>query len=122
MESADMARPSTRDDSTAVRVTVLETQVNSLSSNIEKIEHKIDANYQTLHTRISDLRDDIHQNIEVKHDKVMEKLEEQNKSSTLQHKAIADKIQVIEKWRWMIMGGAMVLGYVLAHLKIEKLF
>jgi len=117
-----MARPSTRGDTTAVRVTVLETQVSSLSSNIEKIEHKIDTNYQTLHTRISDLRDDIHQNIEVKHDKVMEKLDEQNQSATQQHKAIADKIQVIEKWRWMIMGGAMVLGYVLAHLKLEKLF
>ncbi len=117
-----MARPSTRDDTTAVRVTVLETQVSSLASNIEKIEHKIDTNYQTLHTRISDLRDDIHQNIEVKHDKVMEKLDEQNSSATQQHKAIADKIQVIEKWRWMIMGGAMVLGYVLAHLKLEKLF
>lgn len=117
-----MARPNTRDDTTAVRVTVLETQVNTLAINLDKIENKIDTNYQTLHTRISDLRDDIHQNIETKHDKVMEKLDEQNSSATQQHKAIADKIQVIEKWRWMIMGGAMVLGYVLAHLKIEKLF
>ena len=33
-----------------------------------------------------------------------------------------DKIQTIEKWRWMIMGGALVVGYVLAHLKLEKLF
>lgn len=122
MESAEMARPNTRDDTTAVRVTVLETQVNTLAINLDKIENKIDTNYQTLHTRISDLRDDIHQNIETKHDKVMEKLDEQNSSATQQHKAIADKIQVIEKWRWMIMGGAMVLGYVLAHLKIEKLF
>ena len=122
MESAEMARPNARDDTTAVRVTVLETQVNTLAINLDKIENKIDTNYQTLHTRISDLRDDIHQNIETKHDKVMEKLDEQNSSATQQHKAIADKIQVIEKWRWMIMGGAMVLGYVLAHLKIEKLF
>ena len=122
MESTEMARPSTRDESTAVRVTVLETQVNTLAVNLDKIETKIDANYQTLHTRISDLRDDINQSIEVKHDRVMQKLDEQNASATQQHKAISDKIQVIEKWRWMIMGGALVLGYVLAHLKIEKLF
>lgn len=117
-----MARPDARDTSTAVRVTVLETQVNAIASNMEKIEDKIDSNYQTLHSRISDLRDDLHQSIELKHDKVMEKLDEQNANSTAQHKAIAEKIQVIEKWRWMIMGGAMVLGYVIAHLKLEKLF
>ena len=64
----------------------------------------------------------MHKDIESKHDKVIDKLDQQNKSSTEQHKAIADKIQQIEKWRWMIMGGALVVGYVLAHLKLEKLF
>jgi hypothetical protein len=29
---------------------------------------------------------------------------------------------MIEKWRWMIMGGALVVGYVLAHIKMENLF
>jgi hypothetical protein len=53
---------------------------------------------------------------------VIDKLDQQNKASTEQHKAIAEKIQTIEKWRWMIMGGALVVGYVLAHLKLEKLF
>jgi putative NADH-flavin reductase len=107
---------------TDVRVTVLETQVTSITHTMEKLEQKIDENYATLHHRISDMRDDLHKNIETKHDRVMEKLEEQNKASTEQHKAIAEKIQAIEKWRWMIMGGALVVGYVLAHLKLEKLF
>jgi hypothetical protein len=68
------------------------------------------------------MRDDLHKDIETKHDKVIEKLDAQNKSSTEQHRAIAEKIASIEKWRWMIMGGAIVVGYVLAHLKLEKLF
>lgn len=107
---------------TDVRVSVLETQVTSINHSIEKLEEKMDENYATLHHRISDMRDDLHKDIETKHDKVIEKLDLQNKASTEQHKAIADKIQQIEKWRWMIMGGALVVGYVLAHLKLEKLF
>ena len=107
---------------TDVRVTVLETQVTNISHTMGKLEEKMDENYATLHHRISDMRDDLHKNIENKHDKVMEKLDEQNKASTEQHKAIAEKIQTIEKWKWMIMGGAIVVGYVLAHLKLEKLF
>lgn len=111
-----------RDLDTDIRVSVLETQVTSIAVNLEKIEQRIDENYATLHHRISDMRDDLHKDIETKHDKVIEKLDAQNKASTEQHKAIAEKITTIEKWRWMIMGGAAVVGYVLAHLKLEKLF
>ena len=111
-----------RDLDTDIRVSVLETQVTSITGNLEKIEQRIDENYATLHHRISDMRDDLHKDIETKHDKVIEKLDAQNKASTEQHKAIAEKITTIEKWRWMIMGGAIVIGYVLAHLKLEKLF
>lgn len=113
---------SERNLDTDIRVSVLETQVDSITHSMEKLEEKIDENYATLHHRISDMRDDLHMNIETKHDKVMEKLDQQNKAATEQHKAIADKITSIEKWRWMIMGGAIVVGYVLAHLKLERLF
>lgn len=107
---------------TSSRISVLENQVVTLNYNVEKLEEKIDLNYTTLHSRISDLRDDVQANIDAKHEKLMEKLDGQAKSSTEQHKAIADKVQQLEKWRWMLMGGAAVLGYFLAHLRFEKLF
>ena len=119
---SDEKNTNIRNLDTDVRVSVLETQVTAINGSLGKLEEKIDANYATLHGRISDMRDDLHKDIESKHDKVIDKLDQQNKASTEQHKAIADKIQTIEKWRWMIMGGALVVGYVLAHLKLEKLF
>ena len=112
----------TRDLDTDVRVSVLETQVTAINQTMVKLEEKMDQNYAVLHSRISDMRDDLHKDIETKHDRLMEKLDDQAKAATEQHKAIAEKIQTIEKWRWMIMGGALVVGYVLAHLKLEKLF
>ena len=111
-----------RDLDTDVRVSVLETQVDSIKYTMERLEEKIDENYATLHHRISDMRDDLHKDIENKHDKVMEKLDNQAAQSTDQHKAIAEKLASVEKWRWMIMGGAVVAGYVIAHLKLDKLF
>ena len=112
----------TRDLDTDVRVSVLETQVTSINQTMVKLEEKMYQNYAVLHSRISDMRDDLHKDIEIKHDRLIEKLDDQTKAATEQHKAIAEKIQTIEKWRWMIMGGALVVGYVLAHLKLEKLF
>ena len=107
---------------TTTRLTVLETQVETISSDLSKMEEKIDANYATLHHRISDMRDDFHRSLEEKHEKVINKLDTQARASTSQHEALSEKVQSFEKWRWMIMGAAIVVGYVLAHLKLEKLF
>jgi hypothetical protein len=67
------------------------------------------------------LRDDLRNDIDTKHEKIIDKLDGQAKASTEQHKAIAEKINAIEKWRYMLVGGAIVIGYFLAHIKLEKL-
>jgi len=107
---------------TTTRITVLETQVESISTDINKMSEKIESNYATLHHRISDMRDDFHKSLEDKHEKIMNKLDEQVRISSEQHSAIAEKVQTFEKWRWMLLGGSIVIGYVLAHIKLEKLF
>ena len=106
---------------TETRVSVLETQVDSITGSVTKLEQKIDSNYATLHHRISDMRDDLRNDIDTKHEKIIDKLDSQTKASTDQHKAIAEKISSIEKWRYMMVGGAIVVGYFLAHIKLEKL-
>lgn len=107
---------------TTTRISVLETQVEAITTDVNKLEQKIDSNYATLHHRISEMRDDFHKNIEEKHEKIIEKLDAQSSASSSQHAAISQKIQAFEKWRWMVMGAAIVVGYVLAHIKLEKLF
>jgi Skp family chaperone for outer membrane proteins len=104
------------------RVTILETEFKGMAKNLEKIEVKMDNNYATLHHRVSELRDDLHEAIEDKHEKLIGKLDEQNKNSTEQHKAIAEKISSLEQWRWLLTGAAVVVGYVLAHIKVSNLF
>lgn len=104
------------------RLSVLESQVSTISNSVDKLENKVESNYATLHHRISDLRDDFHKNLETKTNKLIEKLDDQSSQATKQHQVIADKISSIERWKWMIIGGALVIGYVLAHIKLEKLF
>ena len=117
-----MAEPMSKADlETETRVSILETQVDTIAGNVTKLEQKIDSNYATLHHRISDLRDDLRYDIDAKHEKIIDKLDAQNKSSTEQHKAIADKISSIEKWRYMMVGASIVIGYILAHIKLDKL-
>lgn len=41
------------------------------------------------------------------HNLMMEKIEDLEK-----------KMNTIERWRWMIIGGAAVLGYLIAHMQL----
>lgn len=111
-----------RSSDTTTRVSVLESQMETISTSVIKLEEKIDTNYSVLHHRISELRDDLRDDIDTKHDKMMEKLEEHNVNSLKANNDIKDKIVQIEKWKWMTMGGAIVIGYVLAHIRLENLF
>jgi sugar-specific transcriptional regulator TrmB len=68
------------------------------------------------------MRDELRNDIDEKHEKLMSKLDEHAKSEAENNKTMSGKISAMEKWRWTIMGAAGVVGYVLAHMKIEKLF
>lgn len=113
-----MAEPKIRDLDTDIRVSVLETQMNTLTHDLEKIERKMDDNYSVLHTRINEMD----QAFEVKNEKILKKIDDHSLVSNKHNQDVLEKINKIEKWRWMIMGGALVAGYVLAHIKIENLF
>lgn len=109
-------------DENGIRISVLESQVDTLNTNLDKLSEKVESNYATLHHRISELRDDLHSDIENKKEKILIKLDEHSRSSVLQHQAMSDKLADIEKWRWILVGAAIVLGYFLAHVKLENLF
>lgn len=32
------------------------------------------------------------------------------------------RLGIVERWRWMLLGAAIVAGYVLAHIKVDTLF
>lgn len=60
---------------------------------------------------------------------IAKKIEEMREEQKEQHQALCHKfdnvskrIGILERWRWMIFGGAIVVGYILAHVRIDKLF
>jgi predicted RNase H-like nuclease (RuvC/YqgF family) len=107
---------------TKTRISVLENNMSILTTNVDKLESKIDNNYAVLHSRISDLRDDLRTDFESKQEKVIRKIEEHSESSNHHNQQLNKRIDGIEKWRFMLMGGALVLGYFLAHVKLDSLF
>ena len=117
-----MADAISRNDlETETRVSVLENQVDNILKDVNKLEDKLDSNYNTLHIRISDLRDDLRNDIDEKHEKLIAKMDDRSTASDNQHKDIYEKLSSLEKWRWMLVGGSIVVGYIIAHIKLDRL-
>jgi DNA repair exonuclease SbcCD ATPase subunit len=104
------------------RLSVVETQLINVSHNVEKLEEKVENQYNILHSRISDLRDDLRNEISDRNRDVTMMLSEHIKTEKENNAEISEKLSNMEKWRWMIMGAAVVAGYILGQVKIANLF
>ena len=104
---------------TTERLAKVEAQVESLKDDVAEL--KVDV--KEVHSRITTGNREIM-------DKLDEKIDALAKSDREQHEAlkksmdnVRERVDVLEKWRWMIVGGAIVLGYVIGHMGLfSKIF
>lgn len=45
---------------------------------------------------------------------------EQHLEMLNQIKGIDERLKIIEKWKWMVIGGSLVVGYLLSHVKLPS--
>lgn len=106
---------------------VHDERINNLEKDYDKQENDI----KDLHSRITtisreicDKLDEIEDSLETKlkeHSDISEKLHKELKSELeVKVKSLDQRINVLETWRWFILGGAAVLGYIFD--KLVKIF
>lgn len=95
----------------AATATILPERVSVLETKVEAINEKID-----------DLKVDVkamHDCLDKTRDQLAEKLEVIQSEATSQHQMLEAKILDIErtkdKWQFLILGGLIVLGWVINH-------
>jgi len=100
------------------RIAKLETQVEGIKEDVAAVKQDI----KELHSRITTGNREIM-------DKLDEKIDELAKSDKEQHEAlkgsmdkVKERVDVLERWRWMIVGGAIVVGYLLGHADLLSKF
>lgn len=91
------------------RIAKLEAQVESLKEDVAEVKSDI----KDLHSRITTGNREIM-------DKLDEKIDELARNDKAQHEAlrvamleVKSRVDVLERWRWMIVGAAIVAGWVL---------
>ena len=100
-----------------------------MSPAVEERVASLETNVDNLKEDISDLRTDVkevHSRITTTTREIVDKIDSSTKSikedATVQHKDLSSqmdkidaRVDTLERWRWMIVGGAIVLGYLVGH-------
>jgi len=47
---------------------------------------------------------------------------EQHETLMTKFDSMDERLGIVERWRWMILGAAVVIGYIIAHVRFEKFF
>lgn len=122
------------------RIAKLEAKVESIQEDVKEVREDI----RDLHSRITtqtreivEKMDDMQTRIEHRmaatavtskqqHDEIREALQKDLKEVTKQLDTdinkVSDRVDILERWRWMIVGGSIVIGYVLGNLDIISKF
>lgn len=123
------------------RIAKLETKVEAIQEDIKEVREDI----KELHSRVTtqtreivEKIDDFQTRIEHKmsasalaakeqHEDIQKAVQQDIKqvAATLDAdiKEVTKRVDVLEQWRWMIVGGAIVFGYLVGHIDlIDKLF
>lgn len=76
-----------------------------------------------LHTRISEKEAEQRELVEKHHKDLMEFLEAHDARSLQSHEELSNRVTSLENWKWIIIGGSTIVGFLIAELGlISKIF
>lgn len=108
---------------TPERIAKLEAQVETIREDMAEVKHDI----KELHSRITTSNREIVDKIDDMQTRIEHKMNANSQISQAQHEEIRkdvvedmekmdSRISNLEKWKWYVIGGAAVLGYMLGHI------
>jgi predicted RNase H-like nuclease (RuvC/YqgF family) len=96
------------------RITKLETQMDALKEDVREVKDDI----KELHSRITTTTREITDHIDNKIDALAKSDELQHETMTNKIDQINKRVDILERWKWMIVGAAIVIGYLVGHIEI----
>ena len=101
------------------RIAKMEAQVEGIKEDVADVKQDI----KELHSRVTTVTREITDHIDKKIDDLAKSDADQHEAMSKTINEMKDRVDILEKWRWMIVGGAIALGYLVGHIDIfTKMF
>ena len=96
------------------RITRLETQMADLKEDVAAVKSDI----KELHSRITTGNREIMDRLDQKIDELAKSDKDQHASLKQTMENVKERVDILERWRWMIVGAAIVCGYLLGNTNL----
>lgn len=105
-------------------------KLTEVSNNLNKViavqDSRIDTQEKAIeivHKRITDMKDEIHEELSDHYQVILEKIKELQVEQKIHADEMSRRVDALEKWRYIVMGGAVALGFLLSKVGIiDSLF
>lgn len=105
-------------------------KLTEVSNNLNKViavqDSRIDTQEKAIeivHKRITDMKDEIHEELSDHYQVILEKIKELQAEQKIHADEMSRRVDALEKWRYIVMGGAVALGFLLSKVGIiDSLF
>ena len=94
------------------RIARMEAQMEDLKVDVADVKQDI----KDLHSRITTTTREITDHIDNKIDALAQADSDQHNVMTKKIDSMKERIDLLERWKWMIVGGAIAVGYLVGHL------
>jgi uncharacterized phage infection (PIP) family protein YhgE len=93
-------------------------QIDGLKNSLSERKSDFEKHVELLHKRITDMKDENHAEREKYHKEILDALKEVVESN----KTLDIRISKLEQWKWYVVGGAAVTGFILSQVPWDKFF
>ena len=101
------------------KLSKIETEVAAMREKISffsVIYEKFDRTLDKLEKQHNDELREVHNKIEEIESSIMDEIKALRQEMKEQHQVEKQKIEDLNKWRWLVMGGAVVIGWILSKM------
>ena len=101
------------------RLSKIETDVAAMKEKVSffsVIYEKFDRTLDKLEKQHNDELREVHNKIEEIESSIMDEIKALRQEMKQQHEVEKQKIEDLNKWRWLVMGGAVVIGWIISKL------
>lgn len=90
--------------------------IQNVQEDIAERKRLAEKENELLHQRISDMKDESSRHHKENHKAVMDKLDAMGKDMKDELKEVKTRVTILERWKWWVMGGSWVIGFVIATI------
>lgn len=95
--------------------------VNQIYTDMEKRKADTNNDIKELHSRITTISREVADKVELTERRIMEEIKSLREDIAEHNKKEDDDLKAIKQWKWMVVGGVVVLAWLISNLNLTAL-